>query len=504
MSTTETQFSDETENNIGKISEAYDVPEDDLRERLAELIDELDGRGFNNPERRAVRKLALEHKGGSMGTTERLRGVVLGAGDAADTTAKRVGEVKNYIRKRGPEEAAKQGFIKKASEPPEGLATVVVDGQPYYVLDSQSNSPTQGEVLPAQDYVRYIQGAVWRGDEGPYLFEGPINAEDPREVPEVPPKFVPLEFDARFREDEKTGEVRLYFDEGADFEVKEDADIPIERVFESIGLAPLSEVAEYSERPDYDRNELVATKGSVTYMDLAPDGDMSRRLTIVDPFDFENDPRVTVWLPDHVDIDFAEESEVFVLGNVTASKNDQYDDSVQARGVWADPEYRVDRAAVGSLGADEADDEPAPEPETEDEGADTAEPDEAEGGQEDDSEKLSPEDQPDLLPGDPEPPKAEHIAEADYNELRAFAASYEDIPGSGIKADKLRKMLMSLRNRYDSGEFDQDEDDPEVVHEADPDDPKTANVTEDEAEEPADEGGAFGEPEDTDDDWSWD
>lgn len=509
MSTeTQADISEDARQTIEHISDAYGTPEGKLLDRMTEYIADFDDMGVSDPERRALRKLALDEKGGAMGSVEDLRGMVLGAGDPADTAAKQVARTTQYIKKRGLEAAAKQGMVRKASQEVDGLSTIKVDGQPYFVLDTHSNSPTQGEVLPEQDWVRYIQGAVWRGEDGPYLFEGPLNAEDPTEVPPVPPLFVPVEFRATYREDEETGTVRLSFREGPDFEPVEDADIPAQKVLESLGVVPLAEVAEYSDRPDFDQNELVVTKGSVTYMDLSPDGDQSRRLTIVDPFDFDNDPRVTVWLPEHHEVNYGEQSDVYVLGNVSPSSSDEYDDSVNARGVWVDPDYRVERGAVGSLSADEAREEPG-------ETADTPEVEEPEEADAPSSEKLSPDEQPDLLPDDPEPPAVGMIAEADYNELRAFAASYDDIPGSGIKADKLRKMLMSLRNRYDAGEFDRD-DEPGVVHEADPDDPKTADVTEDEVEEPADEeveaveeyqgeqdGGVFSEPTDEDDDWSW-
>jgi hypothetical protein len=121
----------------------------------------------------------------------------------------------------------------------------------------------------------------------------------------------------------------------------------------------LDELESWHDEQDKDSQRFCITEGDVTALFLEPNKSGSRRLVIDDidlgfgDDDDELERGVTVWVPQHVDIDFGEESRIIVAGRVGRSRSrdeitgeygDEYDGQIQigATGLWAIPEYKVE------------------------------------------------------------------------------------------------------------------------------------------------------------------
>jgi hypothetical protein len=496
----DTDIPEQAEEAIKQLSSRHNKGEPELREQYTDLVDEEREKGVSNPKERALRRLSLEYKGSSMAEEEMVRGYVFGVSDPINTTNSAINRAKNYIEKRGPQAAVKQGLVKRvpSGDLPSELASISVtqDGETevYAVLDPNDNSPTSGEVLPAEDYIRYAYGVVWRApDDGPHLFSGVINGEDPSDVPKIPPKGEPVKFEAVWvGESDQNNTIRLRFRGSDPFEVDDQFDGPgLMDLFEDddlLGFTPLDE----ADSDNFDRNDVVVTHGAVDYMELSPDGDQSRRLSVLDPFAFDSDLTRTVWMPEHTTVDFAEDSDVYVIGQVSPSNN-EYPDSIDAVGVIPDPQYKIDRPDTESMGDD------GDEQEEEVAGVDTEvvaddEPDEdhdAEfetGATIEDSEQAEKAEDGEHLP--------DAVKEALYPELQAVAADVDEVPGSGIGADEMRHQLADalgpgvLAERLADDETGQGQD-------ADGD-----TETDDDEDVVDDDTGDF-EPTDEDEEWSW-
>lgn len=344
------------EEAIAQLSEQHGVDEDQLEAELEELLSEEQEKGVDDPVRRAIRRLSLEYKGSQMGSYREMKGVVLGFSDPINTSARQIERAEKYVSEKGPGAARKRGLVRPVPEDkelPEWAATITVevDGEerPAAVVDANENSPTQGEILPREDYIRYAHGAVRRGDEY-VMFSGVLDADGG--VPPEPPLFEAVEFEASISGDGDGENVSLRFRGGEPFRPVDGpsgAEV-FEQVVEPVGL-------EKVDADEYGRDDLIVTKGSVSYMELAPGEDQSRRLTVVDPFDFGSEGGVTVWLPDHHEVNYAEQSDVYVVGRVSPSSSPEYRDSINAVGVLVDPAFKVDRDQVDSFSGDEDADE---------------------------------------------------------------------------------------------------------------------------------------------------
>ena len=327
-------------------------------EYLGFLSEEKD-KGVSNPQRRALRRLGLSYKGYARSNAEHMQGYVIGVTDAINTSRSPKNDAKDYVRNHGPDAAVERGLIKPVpdTQPTDGLAVlkVTADGQErtYAVLDTKENSPTHGEVLASEDFIRYAYGLAWRSPtDGPHLFSGVIAASNAGVKPEVPALGAPMSFDATWVGDSNINNtVRLRFKNDRPF-VPDDS-------FGGPGLIDTLEKyavpLDHADAKNYGRNDVVITYGTVNYMNLAPEGNNSRRLAVVDPFDFGGELSRTVWVPDHANIDFAEESDVYVACTISKSNN-EYPDSLEAVGIIPHPEFTIRRPELDSMSDDDDDD----------------------------------------------------------------------------------------------------------------------------------------------------
>lgn len=462
----------EYDDKIEQLAQTHNEDAEELKAKHAELVDEEADKGVDDPGRRALRRLSLEVKGAgssSAGDSEEMMGVVYGASEPINTTDSSVRRAKEFINNSGVERAVDMGLVKVVPDgtDTDGIATLKInpdDRDPFHVavLDDNDSSPTAGEVLPAEDYIRYVYGVVFRSpDSEPQWFTTLFDGDGAADVPETPPLHEPVKFEASWvGESDRNNTIRLRFPDETAFETVDGGPDPVELLEDGddgVGHTALAE----ADADDFGRNDIVATYGSVTYMELAPPEGQNRRLSLVDPFDFGSDLERTVWLPDHVDVNFAEESDVYVIGQVSMSSND-YPDSVEAVGVLPHPDYVVDRQGIDPM-ADDGDGGPDTEQEATVEGVEQddggpepveeagepyagAEPDaetaehEADfetGSTIEDSEQAAAADDGEHIP--------DAVAEADYTELQSAAAEVEEVPGSGIGEDEMREQLLEAR-----------------------------------------------------------
>ena len=455
------QISEKAKNAAEQISNNHGVPESDVVEEYQKYRAEEADKGVSDPEKRALRRLGISYKGSQTQGASQLMGYVLGATDPINTSRSDIRNAKQYISNHGPDKAVERGMVKRVPNGvPDGMASVTVTGPNgdethYAVIDTNNNSPTSGEVLPEEDYIRYVYGAAWRSPEdGPHLFSGVLSADDPGEEPPAPETGEPVEFPAVWVGDSNNSNtVRLRFRSPDPFSPTDafGGPDPIETL-EDMSV----ELAE-ADSDNYGRNDVVVTYGSVDYMELAPGGDQSRRLSLIDPFTFGDDLQRTVWVPDHEEVNFAGESDVYVVGQVSPSNN-EYPDSIEAVGVVPHPDYVVDRSGIESMADDGGNGGPAPDPDPEPEpeaeptgdttpaseaGAELADPDTVETDHEagfetgatiDSSEQADKAERGEHLPP--------VVKDANYPELQTVASGTDEVPGSGIGEDEMRDQLV--------------------------------------------------------------
>ena len=505
---------------IQQLAETTGRDEQELEDDFERLKAEEDEKGVSNPAKRAIRRLSLEVKGagGGPAETEEMIGVVYGASGPINTSQSAIRRAKQFINKSGAKKAAELGLVKRVPDDADtgAAATLSItpqDGEPYEVavLDDNDSSPTSGEVLPAEDYIRYVYGAVFRSPgEEPRWFSAVLDGDGPADEPTVPPTHTPVKFSASWvGESDRNNTIRLRFPDEDAFEVVDDGPDPVSLIDEGGQLerTPLAD----ADADHFDRNDVFATYGTVTYMELAPDKGQSRRLSLMDPFDFESDLERTVWLPDHAEVNFAEDSDVFVIGQASESNND-YPDSIEAVGVLPHPDYVIDRSGVEPM-AEQGGDQPA--------GGDGSGGGDASGGGSDSDTDAAPDD-PDFETGstieDSEQAEAADegahipsiVESADYSDLQTVAAQVDEVPGSGIGEDEMRQQLVEARSgAWVAGKLADVVTDAEFDGDADGDD--AAEPESDDAPEPADpaatDGGAETEgpfeEEEADTEWQW-
>lgn len=380
------QLSERAQGVIEELHEAYGVPVEKLRGEYTRRLGEWEEQDVSSPEDRALQGLSMWAKGSDMSGREETTAVLLGTTDPIDTTRKKCREARDAVDRLGRGEAAKDGYVRPVSgEIPDNVSTITVDGDEMAVLDANENSPTHGEVVPWQEYIRVVAGVAWRtdaeaGDRDPKLFSAVVEGRGADRPPE-PPVRHRVRCEARWRnEDERTAKLGL---DGAEpFEVVSDDEVAGRFLADS-------ERPKALEVPGVDAdlfgpNELVLVRGAVDYMQLDPDNGNNRRLSIRQPIGAD-DTEITVWLEDAQRIDFNEMATVWAIGTVSPPSSPEYPPSVEANGVVPHPDYKLEMEEVqsfsepdGEAGADsESDPGPDPDPDP----APEAPPDPAQDGE---------------------------------------------------------------------------------------------------------------------------
>lgn len=277
--------------------------------------------------------------------------IIIGVSGLIDSTAKLRAEAEQLFREN-PKQAVKLGVTTEKGVP--------IDKREKF--DSGQANPFFGKPLRAHNYIQLIAGIAQLQQDDAKLGPLPFVATMDRNSPEAkaPPLFHRVKFPfSSYQDDEsiyvvaegegekrqvlKVG-LRVRIPRGGKFEDVGPVDpmVAVRKYAPEI-IVPLEQLDEWAAGAGDGRDRrLVAVEGDVVRMDLTPnEGTRNRRVNI----DNGNDIKglgTTVWVPDTVPIDFAEDSKTVCFGNARAAAAEStFSASINAMGIWAIPEYKV-------------------------------------------------------------------------------------------------------------------------------------------------------------------
>lgn len=397
---------------ISKISDENAIPEADVEEVYDEKLEECKDAGMSGEEaeERALKRVWNAFKRRSMSNADKVQGIFLGCGDRYDAVGyNRTQAIEAY--QENPQQAIKSGKIALAI-PPEDEEDIVGNGVQsvgekngwsiiaksektlqydfaergteqeddadteiedeewrVYPLDTQRKYRSGDKnddyltPLPKHSWRRAAVG-VFRVDEDGDAQISRITFSGKQSI-SPPPLFEPVEFKARTNEadDDKLG---MYINSTSETTITEypelEDDWPdvigiIDKMFrDTEWFHDLPSLYAYLDEDGTRENVIV--KADVVDLDMEPNSNGTLRMVLGD-FQFEGGEMVeqeaTVWIPEEHDkyIDFATESEVFVVGQ--ARLVDGYDSvkgertpdvkevSINGQGVIADPNVKIPR-----------------------------------------------------------------------------------------------------------------------------------------------------------------
>lgn len=271
--------------------------------------------------------------------------IVFGVSGLIDSTAK-YRDAAIQLFREDPKRAIKDGYTTEKGVPIDTRKT----------FDSGASNPFFGKPFREHNYIQLIAGIAQLQQDDAKLGPLPFVATMDRNSPDAkaPPLFHRVKFS-----------FTSYQDDPAIFEAERGAEkavglrirIPRGGTFEVVGpVDPMVSVSKYAPEmvvsleglddwankagPARDRR-LVAVEGDVVRMDLMPAAGNNRRISIDNGHDIKG-YGTTVWVPDTVPIDFAEDSKVVAFGNARAGNPESsFGASLNAMGVWPKPDYKV-------------------------------------------------------------------------------------------------------------------------------------------------------------------
>ncbi len=343
-------------NNINEYtklwSEKLSLSEEDIITEYNKLLDEeklvhkdLD---LNNQEARALQRLALIYKKQLRSPAVGFEGIIIGTTDCVDIVAKQKKEAKD-LYKLDPHTAISEGVTDEEGVP--------LDTRREWTTGRKN--PNYGKPLPENNYMRNVFGVAIKSKNekmGPRFFSMTING--PKAANEDIPLFTPVRFMAIDRTPVNTdNEYKLNASSFTTFTIDNKMILPnykdlLMSCCSSL-MCGLKDLNNYHAKAKDNFNRLVIIEGDVSSLNLEPTSVGSRVMNIEDMKASMEDldaKGLTCWIPERVDVNFAEGSKVIVvgrtaqgrkkddLGNVTEELGDV---TLNVFGLYAIPEYKV-------------------------------------------------------------------------------------------------------------------------------------------------------------------
>ena len=296
---------------------------------------------------RTLQRLAMTYKKQLRSPAVGFEGMIIAVGDTIDTVA-RIRATAKQLFKENPQQTIAKGVTNE-------------DGVPLDTREKWSSGQENrgfGKPLPEHNFLKTIFGVTKKKnvEEDAKVFTLNLSGEIARD------DDVPISKPVLFRAIDKTlpedkeRSYKLNSSVFTDFIVDETIKMP--EIFDLINnycgdmKVKLSGLDEYHDLNEKDYSRLVIIEGDVTSMVLEPTSVGSRRLVIddeQDEIDIES-PGTTCWVPERIDIDFAEQSRVIILGRTARGKklDDQGNQTeepgdvmINVYGLYVIPEYKI-------------------------------------------------------------------------------------------------------------------------------------------------------------------
>jgi len=295
-------------------------------------------------ETNVLRRLSLTFKKQLRSSAVGFEGIVFAVSDCIDFVAKRHREAK-IMFDTNPQEAMAKGITNDIGE---ALDTRQAwqDGRP---------NVGYGKPLPTHNYSRSIIGvAVKSGiDTSPKLFT--MNIRGGRAEKIIIPMFVPIRFRAIDKTQTDGADYTLNASTFTTFEHDDTLKLPSpeEIISQKIAYTVMKELPLYHEREKDNYNRVCVINGDVSTLNLEPNSNGTRLMVVEDAEMIMEDiesPGLTCWVPQHINIDFGEQSKVIVIGRTSQGKkrdeqgnqtDEPGDIMLNVMGVYALPQYKV-------------------------------------------------------------------------------------------------------------------------------------------------------------------
>ncbi len=295
-------------------------------------------------EQRALQRLALTYKKQLRSPAVGFEGVIIGTADCIDIVAKQRREAKELF-KTDPQTAVSEGVTDE-------------EGIPLDTREVWRNGKTNysfGKPLPEHNYLRNVYGVVkkTKGADEPKFFSMVISGE--RAEDETIPVFAPLKFMAIDKSGYDETEYKLNASTFTTFTDNETLAIPAlkDLLYTYTPPVAITDLERYHNDNKEEFNRLCVVEGDVSALNLEPTAFGSRVMSLEDPSSTLEDldaKGVTCWVPERINLDFAEGSRVLVVGRTDQrkKKDDQRnpteelgDVTMNVFGVYAIPEYKI-------------------------------------------------------------------------------------------------------------------------------------------------------------------
>jgi len=305
---------------ITKWSEKLSMTEDDITKEYNKLLEEEKlihpTVGEEDSKVRALQRLATIYKKQLRSPAIGFEGMIIGIGDTVDTVARiRAEAIKQF--KENPEQTIANGITNEEGIPLDARREWS-EGRP---------NRQYGKPLPEHSYLRSIFGVALKKNIENSVKFFILNLSGEAAKDDSIPIFKPVAFRAIDRTPPELGEQEYKLNSSmfTKFEVDETINVPqleeLIKVYCEKSTVNLTELSDYHDVNEKDYSRLVIIKGDVSTLILEPTSIGSRRLIIDDQenLDIESSG-VTCWVPERINIDFAEQSKVIVIGRTSRGK----------------------------------------------------------------------------------------------------------------------------------------------------------------------------------------
>jgi len=328
-------------------AEKLSIPIENIQSEFDNLLKEEQTihKTLNDEEqqKRALQRLVLMYKKQLRSPAIGFEGMVIGVGDLFDT-AKKMREAGMDAFRINPHDAIQNRITDSEGNP--------LDTREVYGTGRQNTN--FGKLLPEHSYIRNVVGIALRTnvEESPKVFAMSLNG-DKAEHLEFP-MFKPVRFRAINKSEENANQFTLNGSSITTFTIDENLKMPtpvdvLKKSCKEMYVS-LENIQEYHTANKDDFNRLSLIEGDVSMIGAEPTSVGNRLMVVEDinrPIDDLETAGLTCWVPQSVEIDFAEGSKVIVVGKTSQGKsrdnpNELGDVMMNVLGVYAIPEFKIE------------------------------------------------------------------------------------------------------------------------------------------------------------------
>ena len=289
-------------------------------------------------EMRALKRLALTYKKQMRSPAVGFEGIIVAISDVVDVVARQRREAQELYR-TDPTTAISEGITNEEGTP--------LDTRKEWA-NTQPN-PQFGKPLPEHNYLRNVWAIAKKSnsEESPKFFNMILSGEKAQD--DTIPIFKPVRFMAIDR-----GE-KINSSQFTSFTIDESLELPEFKglLIQFMRYYFIKELENYHNSVKDDFSRLVAVEGDVSLLNLEPTSFGSRVMVLEDAEASLEDleaKSLTCWIPERIDLDFAEGSKVIVIGRTAQGKKrddkgnvteEPGDITLNVYGLYVLPEWKI-------------------------------------------------------------------------------------------------------------------------------------------------------------------